>query len=295
MIPAPPRDRLGRRDTLFAALVVATWGFNYVAIKIGVTEMPPLLMTSLRFALVAALVMPFARVGRDQWLPLLALSVAMGSLHFGILFVGMKGIDAATSAVALQTTVPFGVLIGAIAFRERVGLRRWSGVVLGFLGIVVIAGEPGDFDLVSLGLVLFAAFNWAAASALFKVFPPIPSLTYIGGTSLLAAPQTLIASLLLESGQIEALSRTSATGWIALVYTAVAASIVGHGLWYGLVKRHDLSLVVPFTLIAPVIGVLSSAAILGEALTREKMIGGLVTLVGVALIQIRPRRLRISL
>ncbi|MBN2752226.1 MAG: EamA family transporter [Rhodospirillaceae bacterium] len=282
---------MGRRDTVLATLVVTTWGLNYVAIKLGVAELPPLLMTTLRFVLVALLALPFAPPKRAHIKPLLILSFTMGSLHFGILFLGMVHVDAATSAIALQTSVPFSVLIGALIFHERIGMRRIAGIALGFAGIVVLAGAPSSPDLTSLALIVFAAFCWAASSALFKIMPAIPSLTYIGGTAAFAAPQTLIASLLLEDHQITAMQDATLLGWGAMIFTAIGASLIGHGLWYGLVKRHDLSLVVPFTLLGPVIGVVAAVVLLDEPMSVEKLIGACLTMAGVAVIQIAwPRR-----
>lgn len=292
-LPARAGDRLGRRDTLLATLVVTFWGINYVAVKLGVAELPPLLMTTLRFIIVGCLVLPFAPLRREHVKPLLLLSFTMGSLHFGLLFVGMVRVDAATSAIALQTSVPFSVLIGALVFRERIGLKRGLGVALGFLGIVVLAGEPGDSHPVALALIVFAALCWSVSSALFKVMPSIPSLTYIGGTAAFAAPQTLLASLIFEDHQLAAMQAASLYGWGGVAFTAIGASIIGHGLWYGLVQRHDLSLVVPFTLLGPVIGVISAVVFLHEPMTVEKLIGAALTLAGVAAIQFQwPRRKR---
>lgn len=292
MTPPASGDRLGGRDLFFATLVVVCWGLNYVAVKFSVSELPPLLVTSLRFAMVAAAILPFAPIRRAQVPSLILLSFTMGSLHFGILFFAMVSVDAATAAIVLQASVPFGVLIGALMFRERVGLKRGLGVVLGFGGIVILAGAPeGGGHPVAIAMLLFAALCWAFSSALFKLVPPIPALTYIGGTALFAVPQTLAASLLFEHDQMAAISAASAFGWGGVLFSAVGASIVGHGLWYGLVQRHDLSLVVPFTLLAPVIGVIAAVVILGEPFTLAKLSGGLVTMAGVALIQFAwPRR-----
>lgn len=292
MTAAAAGDRLGGRDLGFATLVVVFWGLNYVAVKYSVSELPPLLVTALRFAIVAAAVLPFAPIRREQIPALILLSCTMGSLHFGILFYAMVSVEAATAAIVLQASVPFGVLIGALMFRERVGLRRALGVVLGFGGIVILAGAPdGGSAPLSIALLLLAALCWALSSALFKLVPPIPALTYIGGTALFAVPQTLAASLLLEHDQFAAIRAASAFGWGGVMFSAVGASIIGHGLWYGLVKRHDLSLVVPFTLLAPVIGVIAAVTILGEPFTAEKLAGGVVTMAGVALIQFSwPRR-----
>lgn len=285
-------DRLGGRDLFLATLVVLCWGLNYVAVKYSVAELPPLLVTALRFAMVAAATLPFAPIRRAQIPGLILLSFTMGSLHFGILFWAMVSVDAATAAIVLQASVPFGVLIGALMFRERIGPRRAVGMALGFGGIVIIAGAPeGGGHPIAIAALLFAALCWSFSSALFKLVPPIPALTYIGGTALFAAPQTLLGSLVFEHDQLGAMAAASAFGWGGVVFSAVGASIVGHGLWYGLVQRHDLSLVVPFTLLAPVIGVIAAILILGEPFTMAKLAGGIVTMAGVALIQFAwPRR-----
>lgn len=287
----PAADRMGGRDILLATLVVVCWGFNYVAVKFSVAELPPLMTTALRFAIVAAAVVPFAPPKREHLAGLALLSLTMGSLHFGVLFYAMVRVDAAAAAIVLQACVPFGVIIGAVFFRERIGLQRALGIVLGFGGIVVLAGEPGESHPFAMALLLIAALCWAISSALFKVIPSIPSLTYIGGTALFAVPQMLLASWLLESDQLAAMQSATVLGWGGVIFSAVGASIIGHGLWYGLVQRHDLSLVVPFTLLAPVIGVVSAVLILGEPLSIEKLIGGVLTMAGVALIQFHwPRR-----
>jgi len=289
--PPAAGDRLGGRDLFFATLVVVCWGLNYVAVKLSVAEIPPLFVTALRFLLVAAAILPFAPMRREHIPSLILLSVTMGSLHFGVLFYAMVYVDAATAAIVLQASVPFGVLVGALMFRERVGIKRAAGVLLGFGGIVILAGSPGESQPFAIALLLVAALCWAISSALFKKVPPIPSLTYIGGTALFAVPQMLLASLLLEHGHVAAIQAASLQAWGGVLFSAVGASIIGHSLWYGLVQRHDLSLVVPFTLLAPVIGVISAILLLGEPFTLGKLAGGIVTMTGVALIQFNwPRR-----
>ncbi len=292
MSPSKSVDHLGGRDMLLATFVVVCWGLNYVAVKYSVAELPPLLTTALRFAIVAAAILPFGMPKREHLPSLLLLSLTMGSLHFGVLFYTMVRVDAATAAIVLQACVPFGVILGAIFFHERIGLQRGAGILLGFGGVIVLAGEPGaSSQPLLIGMLLVAAMCWAVSSALFKVIPPIPSLTYIGGTALFAVPQMLLASWLFEDHQWAAMDAASLRAWGGVVFSAVGASIIGHGLWYGLVQRHDLSLVVPFTLIAPVIGVISAVLILGESLGIERIGGGILTMLGVALIQFNwPRR-----
>ncbi len=279
-------DRLSGRDTFLASAVVATWGLNYLAIKYGVMEFPPLCMTSIRFLLVSLLIFPFALPKREHLPTLLVLSTIFGGLHFGTLFVGFTGVDASSAAVAIQMGVPFSVLIGTLAFKEKLSFRKLAGIGLALAGVIVLAGEPGASDPFHLGLVVLAAFFWAFASAMFKVLPPVPNRVYIGGVALFTVPQTALASWIFETGQLEAITNASWLGWSGIAYTAIGGSIIGHGAWYTLVQRNDLSLVAPFTLLAPPIGIAAAVIVMGDALTYEKILGAVLTLLGVAIIQI---------
>lgn len=279
-------DRLSGKDACLALMVVTAWGFNFIAIKYGVADFPPLWMTTLRFAVVSLLILPFAFPKREHLPTLLVLSTTLGGLHFGTLFIGFTGVDASSAAIAIQMGVPFSVLMGALAFKERISFRKTLGIFLAFAGAVILAGEPGESSLLHLGFILLAAFFWALSSALFKVLPPVPNRVYIGGVAFFAIPQTALASWIFESGQIEATMNASLLGWSGMIYTAIGGSIIGHGAWYSLAQRNDLSLVVPFTLLAPPIGIASAVIILGDTLTTEKIIGAVLTLLGVAIIQI---------
>ena len=106
-----------------------------------------------------------------------------------------------------------------------------------------------------------------------------------GWFGLLAAPQLLVASLLLESGQMEAAAAADWRGWTSVIFMAVGASITGYGLWYYLIGKHPMNRVVPLMLLSPVLAVFLAALMLGEPLTLRTLAGGFVTIGGVAMIQ----------
>lgn len=271
-----------------ALAVVLIWGLNFVAAKIGVAAMPPLAFMAVRFLIVGLALAPFFRLRPGQLAGVLAVSTTMGVLHFGLLFVGIKGIDAAAAAIVLQLAVPFSAALAAVFFGERLGSRRGGGMALAFAGVALLAGEPGLPDAGSLILVALAAFAWSASNVLVKRLPSVPPLAMNAWMSLLAAPQLLLLSLLFEHGQMRAFATAGWTGWGALVYTILGASIVAYSLWYYLLGRYELNRVVPFTLLGPVIGVASGVLVLGEALTWYKLAGGVMTIIGVAAIQFAP-------
>lgn len=277
-------------DIAAAFAVILIWALNFVVGKVGVTQLPPIFLIALRFALVAALLFPFLRAPGKPWSLIIALSVVLGALHFGLLFVGLKGVDAGPAAIAIQLTVPFSLLLGVLFYRERIGALQMVGMVIAFAGVYILAGEPSATPSIPhLSLVVAAAFAWAAANLIIKRIGHINVFVLNAWMALLALPQLLIASLLLENGQMAALAAADWRGWGAIIYMAVGASIIAYGLWYYLVRKHEMNRVVPLTLLAPVLAVFLSALILDEPLTMRIIIGGTITIIGVAMIQfLRP-------
>lgn len=283
---------MGLRDALIALLVVAVWGVNFTTGKAGLSEFPSIFMMSVRFALVAALLVPFFRLPYDKLRGVLALSVTLGTLHFSLMFVGLRYVDAGAAAIAAQLQVPFSALIAAFVFGDRLGWRRLSGLGLAFTGVVILAGEPriGEHPAAIL-LVVGASLVWALSNIQIKKLGAIDGFALNGWMGLFAAPQLLLVSLLLENGQWEALQNATWRGWGSILYMVFGATITGYGLWYWLLRRHPVSTAVPWMLLVPVFGVLSGWAVLDEAMTWQKIAGGAVTIAGVAIITLRRPKL----
>ena len=151
------------RDLLLGLLVIAIWALNIIVIKLGVSDMPPLLLTTLRLALVAALLVPFHPVARHQ-LPFLALlSVTFGVMNFALLIIGLGQAEAGTGALLVQMGTPFATLLAVIFLRERLGAKRLVGLLLSFGGIGVLAGGPTLPAPLPTALLLASALGWAVS------------------------------------------------------------------------------------------------------------------------------------
>ncbi|MFC4350033.1 DMT family transporter [Fodinicurvata halophila] len=281
-LPMPPRDLF-----LFVVIVLV-WGLNFVAVKLGTDQFPPIFMTFLRFIIVSVVLVPFVPRPKGNWLKLLALSFTMGTLHFSLVFTGISGVDASTAAIAVQLQVPFAAILASIFFKDRLGWWRILGMVVAFGGVAIMAGEPrlGD-QYGSLALVLGAAMAFAVSSIQMKQTHGISGWTITAWISLLALPQLLLVSWVLEDGQMAALQTVDLTGWGALLFTALGATLIGHGLWAHMVTRYDINQAAPFTLMVPVVGAASGIIFLHEPLTVPFMIGGTLTLLGVGVIILR--------
>ncbi len=275
------------RDLALGLAVIVIWALNIIVIKLGVAELPPLLLTTLRFALVAALLVPFHPVARHQLPFLLLLSLTFGSMHFALLFIGLGQAEAGTGALLVQMGTPFATLLAVVFLRERLGPRRLAGLVLSFAGVAVLAGGPTLPSLLPTLLLLASALGWAISQLLIKRGPDISPMALAGWVALFATPQVALGSWWFEQGQGRALAGAGWAGWGAVFYTAVMSSIVAYGLWYGLLRRHPVNRVVPLTLLMPVLAVLLGAALMGDSLGPHKLAGGGLVISGLALIVLR--------
>ncbi|PKU25268.1 DMT family transporter [Telmatospirillum siberiense] len=275
-------------DLLGLLLVQVLWGFHWAVLKFGLKEFPTLLLMGMRFAIVAALLCPFFRISRKQLLPVFGLSLTFGTLNFGLMYAGVAHLDASTAAIIGQAQVPFAAILAAYFYNDRFGWRRLAGLALSFLGIILIVGEPrigGNFIWVAciLGSALAAAFG----NIQIKALGPINSFALSGWIALFTAPQMLLASFCLESGQWQALANSTWRGWSSLCYTVLVVSIGTYYLWYPLIRRYPVNQVMPFTLLVPVFGVVSGILMLGETLNLRTLLGSVATIAGVATIVLR--------
>ncbi|RKQ70603.1 DMT family transporter [Oceanibaculum indicum] len=276
------------RDIALIIFVMAVWGANFGVSKLGLQELPPLLLVGLRFALTALFLVPFTRLPRDKMLPVLLLSTTLGLLHFALMFTGLQKVDASTAAIAVQIQVPFSALLAAIFFKDKLGWRRALGMALAIAGVVLLAGEPQtSSNILYLGMILTASMIWAVSAIQMKQLSDLDTLTLNGWMGLFAAPQLLVGSWLLEDGQVEAIASAGWQGWGAVAFMAVAVTIIGYGIWMQMLRRYQVNQVMPFTLLAPMFGVLAGVIMLGESLSLLKLAGGALTILGVAIITVR--------
>lgn len=284
-------DAMSALQIVCAVVVPLLWGYQFVVIKVGVTEFPPLFFLALRFLAIALLLVPFVeRPRRRQLGPVAAISLFLGGLNFGLFYVGLGLGSGSMSAVAYQLAPPFTVLLAWPLLAERPSLTTSAGVVIAFVGVIVLAAGPGlSGNALPLLLVVGAAFAFAVSNVLTKRYGPFDPLMLMGWSSLFTVPQVMLMSLLLESGQMASLVTADERGWLALAYTIFIGGIVGFGLWFWLIARCSMARVAPFGLLLPVFALTSSVIFLDERISPKLIAGGLLAISGVAMTQVRQR------
>lgn len=284
---------MNRKDSLLAAGVATIWGFNFVVIAWGMHDVPPLLFAAIRFAAVvfpAVLLVPRPSV---PWRVVALVGVFMSLGQFGFLYVAMDaGMPPGLAALVLQAQVIFTVLIAAGVLRERPTRAQVGGVVIGSLGLVVVAlGRGGQVGLGALLLCLLGALSWGIGNVISR------SSGIVGGLSLtvwsaVVVPVPLLALSLVVDGPSAVTTALSSFSWqagVSTLYTAGLASLVGYGIFNSLLSRNSPSAVVPWVLLAPVVAMASAWPLLGQRPNAAEAIGGLVLIIGV-LVAMRPSR-----
>ncbi len=271
-------------------LVQLLWGVNFAVAKFGIDEFAPIFFVALRFTLVAVLLVFVVGLPKRSMLKqLIPLSVTMGVMHFTLIFLGMADLDAATSSIAVQLQTPFAAILAAIFLRETLGWRRILGMVIAFAGVMLIAGEPRfSSDPWPLLAVIAAALAWAIGNIqVKKLGDELDAVTLNGWIAILAAPQLLLSSWIIEGPQWQHMPEVGWTGWASLLFQAVVIAIFTYWIWYNMMRRYPVNQVMPFTLLLPMIGVAAGALLRGEEITWQMIVGGLATVAGVAIIVIR--------
>lgn len=273
---------------LLAVCVAAVWGFNFVAIKVGLRDFPPLLFTALRFALAALPLLVFGlRAGPPvAWRFVLGIGLVLGALQFALLFGGMNaGMPAGLSSLVLQSQAFFTVLFAAALLGDRPGWRPLAGMATAFAGIAVIALEmPAGGSRLGLGLVIAAAVAWGAGNILLKQARAPDLFRLMLWVSLVPPVPLLALSLVVEGPERMGAALTGLTwpGVVSLLYIAGAATLFGFASWGFLMRHYPASLVAPFSLLVPIFGMSSGALFLGEDFGPLKLVGAALVFAGLA-------------
>lgn len=281
------------RHLLLALVVVSIWGTNFVAIKVALRELPPLLLCALRFVFVALPVVFFLPRPAIPLRSLLLYGLTMFALHFGFLFLGMKlGMSAGLASLVLQFQVFVTLTLAAAVLKERIAPAQIAGALIAGAGFALVAAHTGgEITLAGLVCVLLGATSWGFANFTSKRLGRVnPLALVVWGSLVVPIPMTL-ASLVFEGPALIAhsLTHVGASTLLSVAFIVYASTLVAYSLWSWLLSHHPASTVSPFALLVPIFGMLSSALLLGEPLPAWKLQAAALVIAGLALNLFGPR------
>jgi len=156
---------------------------------------------------------------------------------------------------------------------------------------MIIVIDPGQFSL-TIGIVYLigAAIVGAIANILMKRIDPMPAMRLQAWVGLFSIAPLMLMSWLWESEQADAYLRLDWHVYLASVFAVLGVSIFAHGSFYRLIKQYEVTLLSPLTLMTPVMGVILGVIFLGETVTWQMLVGGVMALAGVGIIGMRRNR-----
>jgi O-acetylserine/cysteine efflux transporter len=266
------------------------WGVNFVVIKWGLRGISPFVLGALRFTFAALPAVFFLRPPRVPLRLYLGYGLASGLGQFAFLFVAINvGMPAGLASLVAQSQAFFTVILAALFCSERPKAVQVLGMVVAAAGLTVIGSAQGvGMPLNGFLLTLCAALCWALGNlgsrALAK-HGPVNVLAFVVWSSLIPPLPFLGLACLLEGSAVirTSLVAMDLRSWLAVAYLAFVATLVGYGLWNRLLRAYAANLVVPFTLLIPVVGLVAAFVALGEKLSAAQALGGALVVAGLAI------------
>lgn len=269
------------------------WALNVVVSKVAVSTfaVPPLFYTVLRSAVVMAVLFPLLLRGKPARLPLVLLvGFAITGGSFGLQFIGLQTASPSAVGIVNLSGAPLTVLFAILFLGEEVRWRRGLGMALALGGVGLAIGAPsGANDPVGLGFAFAGVLIGAFASVFVKRLEvgAVALQAWAGLASLLVMTP---ATLALESGQMQAVAAAPLAVMACVLFAGVVVSVGAHSAYFRLFQRYDANLIVPLTLLTPLLTIAFGAWLTGDEIGWGLILGGLMALAGVAIIVIRPAR-----
>jgi len=275
-----------------------SWGFNQVAVKLALPDIPPLMQAAIRSAGAAVIVLAWARLRhvplglRDGTLTPGFWCGVLFAFEFLLIYRGLL-YTTATRAVVFLYTTPFFVALGASWFipGERLGRMQWLGLLLSFAGLTLAFGAPAPADNPSalLGdvMVVGAAALWAATTLLVKAsaLQRAPAEKTLAYQLVVSAPILGAGALLFGEGMSV---MPGAVALVSLAYQTIWVAGITFLAWFMLIKHFSASRVAAFTFLTPLFGVAAGHLVLGEPLTPVFALAAALVAAGLVLVN-RPR------
>ena len=291
------------RDIFLVLFMNFAFGAAFISAKVGVGEFPPLLFTAMRFLIIGLLLIPFLKIHYGQMTNILIISFLGGGVHFSFFYLALDNSKYISSvAIVLQLGVPFATILSVIFLNEVIRWRRFLGILFAFSGVIILVFEPSVLnDLGGVYYALLAAFSMSVSLLFMKQLNDVKVFDLQAWIALISCIFLGLASYFLEQGQNSAIVEASLKGWIALTFTALVATGIGHAGFYYLLTKYDVSKITPLTLLAPVLGIINALIIsyfalidgFSEIISYKIIFGGLLTLLGVAIVMIREKNTKV--
>lgn len=293
---SPTRPRAWKVLLAFA-IIYFVWGSTFLAIRVGVREVPPFLLAGMRFLVAGILLYAWMRVKGTpsptmrEWRSASLLAVLIFVLDYGLLFWAERRVPSGIAAV-MMATIPVFIALSEILIlkTQRLTVRLAAALIVGLAGVTVLVSHTGGFgdapiDTLGACALILGAISWSAATALTRKMPLPSEKAMSSGAQMLAGGVLLtLTSALLGEFRGFHFQVVSAQAWLALTYLIVAGSILGFTAYVWLIHHESPTKVGTYAYVNPVVAVSVGYFLGGESIGARTIAGTALVLVSVIVI-----------
>ncbi len=277
------------KDSRSLALAIAApfcFGTGFTIAKPAVTHFPPLLMMLFAYGFIAVLTV-FTVPGpiKTPWPKAFLISACGVTIQGALLFWGVRGLESTTANLLLQIQVPAAVLLGWLLLDERITARKLLGTTLALAGAAIIIGMPTEKPpFWPVVLIVSSGFVWSMGQVLVRKWGKDDGAGTLKANALFGVPQLILATLVIETGQWQAITTATPLQWAALAFVGVIGFYVAYVCWFSLLRRVGLDEAAPWILLMTPIGLVCAVVVLGERMTIIQIAGACVLMAGLAIV-----------
>lgn len=269
---------------LLIILVMALWGINFVFIRLGLNDLPPFLLCTARFVLVAIPAVFFVPKPNVKLSQLFLYGLVMFGFQFAFLFSAIRaGMSPGLASLVMQCQVFFTLGLASYIFKDKVSFIKILGALISFSGLAIVGFHTqGDITLLGLLLTLLASFSWATGNVLSKKVGSVPAFSLVVWGSLAAVPFLFFMSLIFE-GPVQISNSLQNMGLISILsvgYIAYVSTHLAYSLWSHFLKIYPITQIAPYTLLVPIFGFLGTFVFLQESFPVWKIWASILLISG---------------
>lgn len=283
------------------AIIYFVWGSTFLAIRVGVREVPPFLLAGMRFFIAGLVLYLWMRAKGTpsptfrEWRAASLLAIFIFVFDYGLLFWAEQHVPSGIAAVMMATIPAFMAISEIVILRtQRLTARLSIALLIGLAGVAVLVSRTisfGDAPIDTAGAcaLLVASVSWSVASALTRKLPLPAAKTMSSGAQMLAGGVFLsTAAALLGEFHTFHIHSVSRTTWLALAYLIVAGSIIGFTAYVWLIHHESPTKVGTYAYVNPAVAVLIGYFLGGEPIGPRTLMGTTCVLISVVLITTTP-------
>ncbi|MCL6415268.1 EamA family transporter [Aestuariirhabdus sp. Z084] len=280
------------RDLLITLALMALWGFNFSAIKLGADRIDPMVLTALRFSFAIFPVIFFIPRPSVATGYLVAYGLTFGVGIWGMMVWSIQmGVSAGMAGLLMDMSLISSMLLGYWVLKERIALKQWIGAALAVIGLMIcLMLTDGSVPINGLPLCLIAAFSWSLMSLIVKKSGTTQVFAFsVWGMAFAPLPLALLAYLFHGAEAFTALpGQFSKEVWFSILFQAYPTTLLGYWIWNRMTLKYPLSTMAPFTLLTPVFGLIGSHYFFAEQVSTLKLLAFVCILGGLAISQWQP-------